>query len=218
MLSRSILVQKFVKTQERRAIRSFEYRPSFLIREDLNRRKSFYDFPAGEVAGLAAGPQPEVEAVLPAVEQQDAPSPPALAQHSDLPAAIVEQLPSLPPQQPLPPSAVLHSMPAAEHLQPSEVPPVVLVGLELAATMFGSLAGAADVALELFADLLPFPLPVLPVFALPGPQPANASTTNASNATNLIFMGGLLLCRDLSRLFPPVRPLASSGVILKNYA
>jgi hypothetical protein len=171
------------------------------------------------VAGLAPGPQPEVEAVLPAVEQQDAPSPPALAQHSDLPAAIVEQLPSLPPQQPLPPSAVLHSMPAAEHLQPSEVPPVVVVGLELAATMFGSLAGAVDeVALELFADLLPFPLPVLPVFALPGPQPANASTTNASNAANLIFMGGLLLCRDepfQSRLFVPG---ASSGVILKNYA
>jgi hypothetical protein len=178
-----------------------------LIREDVNGRKSLYDFPAGEVAGLAPGPQPEVEAVLPAVEQQDAPSPPALAQHSDLPSAIVEQLPSLPPQQPLPPAAVLHSMPAALHLQPSEVPPVVEVGLELAATMFGSLAGAVDeVALELFADLLPFPLPVLPVFALPGPQPANASTTNASNATNLIFMGGLLLCRDepfQSRLFAP---------------
>jgi len=182
-----------------------------LLREDLNGRKSFYDFPAGEVAGLAPGPQPEVEAVLPAVEQQDAPSPPALAQHSDLPAAIVEQLPSLPPQQPLPPSAVLHSMPAAEHLQPSEVPPVVLVGLALAAITLGSLAAVDEVALELFADLLPFPLPVLPVFALPGPQPANASTTNASNATNLIFMGGLLLCRDEPFAFPPVRPARAVG-------
>ncbi|MBA3766022.1 MAG: hypothetical protein H0W99_03345 [Acidobacteria bacterium] len=143
---------------------------------------------------MVSAPQPEAEAVLPAVEQQDAPSPPALAQHSDLPAAIVEQLPSLPPQQPLPPAAVLHSMPAALHLQPSAVPPVVLVGLALAVTVLGSLAGAADVALELFADLLP--LPVLPVFVLPGPQPANTSMTNASNATNLIFMGGLLFCRD----------------------
>jgi hypothetical protein len=90
----------------------------------------------------------------------------------------------------------LHSIPAAEHLQPSEVPPVVLVGLALAVTVFASLAGAADVALELLADLLPFPLPVLPVFVLPGPQPANTSMTNASNATNLIFMSGLLFCRD----------------------
>ena len=133
---------------------------------------------------------------MPAVEQQDAPSPPADLQHSDLPAAIVEQLPSLPPQQPLPPAAVLHSMPAALHLQPSEVPPVVLVGLALAVTVLGSLAGAADVVLELFADLLPFPLPVLLVFVLPGPQPANTSMANASNTANLIFMGGLLFCRD----------------------
>jgi hypothetical protein len=145
---------------------------------------------------LAAGPHPEAEAVLPAVEQHDAPSPPVLEQHSDLPAAIVEQEPSLPPQQPLPPSAVLHSMPAAEHLQPSDVPPVVLVGLALATTMLGSLAGASDLALELLADLLPFPLPVLPVFVLAGLQPASTSMTNASNATNLIFIGGLLFRRD----------------------
>jgi hypothetical protein len=132
---------------------------------------------------------------LPAVEQHDAPPPPSLEQHSDLPAAIVEHEPSLPPQQPLPPSAVLHSIPAAEHLQPSEVPPVVLVGLALATTVLGSLVGAADVVLELPARL-PFPLPALPVFVLPGPQPANTSITNASNATNLIFMGCLLFSRD----------------------
>jgi hypothetical protein len=115
-----------------------------------------------------------------------------------LPAAIVEQEPSLPPQHPLPPAAVLHSIPAAEHLQPSLVPPVVLVGVALAATMLPSLAGAVDeVALELFADLLPLPLPVLPVpvFELPALQPASKSMTNASNATNLIFMDGLLFCR-----------------------
>jgi hypothetical protein len=158
---------------------------------------------------LAAGPQPlappAVEAVLPAVEQHDAPSPPSDLQHSDLPAAIVEQEPSLPPQQPLPPSAVLHSMPAAEHLQPSLVPPVVLVGFALAVTMFPSLAGAVDeVALELLADLLPFPLPVLPVFVLLAPQPASTSMTNASAAINLIFMGGLLFCRDKPFLLPRV--------------
>jgi hypothetical protein len=132
---------------------------------------------------------------LPAVEQHDAPSPPADLQHSDLPAAIVEQEPSLPPQQPLPPAAVLHSMPAAEHLQPSDVPPVVLVGLALAATMLGSLVVASDLALELFADLLPFPLPALPVLVLAALQPASTNMTNTSNAANLIFMGGLLFRR-----------------------
>jgi hypothetical protein len=132
---------------------------------------------------------------LPAVEQQDAPLPPVALQHSDLPAAIVEQEPSLPPQQPLPPAAVLHSMPAAEHLQPSDVPPVVLVGLALAVTVLPSFS-VDDLALELFADLLA--LLALPVFELAPPlQPASASTKNASNATNLIFMGcGLLFCRD----------------------
>jgi hypothetical protein len=138
-------------------------------------------------------------------------------QHSDLPAAIVEQEPSLPPQQPLPPSAVLHSMPAAEHLQPSLVPPVVLVGFALAVTMFPSLAGAVDeVALELLADLLPFPLPVLPVFVLLAPQPASTSMTNASAATNLIFMGGLLFCRDKPFCHRVFRVGASSAVILKK--
>jgi prepilin signal peptidase PulO-like enzyme (type II secretory pathway) len=91
----------------------------------------------------------------------------------------------------LPPAAVLHSIPAAEHLQPSVVPPVVLVGLALAVTVLGSLS-VADLALELLADLLPFPLPVLLVFVLPGPQPASTSMTNASTATSLIFMGCLL--------------------------
>ncbi|HEV2912195.1 MAG TPA: hypothetical protein VGX92_02665 [Pyrinomonadaceae bacterium] len=162
----------------------------------INLSATRQDFLAGAVAAaglVSAGPHPLwlVEAVFPAVEQHDAPSPPVDLQHSDLPAAIVEQEPSLPPQQPLPPSAVLHSMPAAEHLQPSLVPPVLLVGVALAATMLPSLAGAVDeVALELFADLLP--LPVLPVFELPALQPANTSMTNASNTTNLIFMGGLL--------------------------
>jgi hypothetical protein len=146
---------------------------------------------------------------LPAVEQHDAPSPPAVLQHSDLPAAIVEQEPSLPPQQPLPPAAVLHSMPAAEHLQPSDVPPVVLVGVALAATMLPSLAGAADVALELFADLLPFPLPALPEFVLDALQPASTSTTKASNANNLIFIGGLLLGRD--------EPCVTSGSKLRRW-
>jgi hypothetical protein len=114
-----------------------------------------------------------------------------------LSAAIEEQEPSLPPQQPLPPAAVLHSMPAAEHLQPSDVPPVVLVGLALATTMLGSLAVvASDLAFELLADLLPFPLPALPVFVLAALQPASTNMTNASNAANLIFIGGLLFRRD----------------------
>jgi hypothetical protein len=147
---------------------------------------------AGDAAGLDSAPHPlaapEVEAVLPAVEQQEAPSPPADLQHSDLPAAIVEQEPSLPPQQPLPPSAVLHSMPAAEHLQPSDVPPVVLVALALATTVLASLAGDAE-EVALFAERLPFPLPALPVFVLAALQPASTSMTKASNATNLIFMG-----------------------------
>jgi hypothetical protein len=92
----------------------------------------------------------------------------------------------------------------------------VLVGVALAATMLPSLAGAADVpALELFADLLL--LPVLPVFVFAALQPASTSMTNASKATNLIFMGCLLFCREMP-LMTACSNIRQPRGNLKNYA
>jgi hypothetical protein len=144
---------------------------------------------AGAVSGFFSVPAPGIvslpaSAVFPAVEQQAAPESPLLAQHSDLPSFIVEQ-PSLPQQLP---SLPLQAMPAAEHLHPSDVPPVLSVGLTLALTTLLSLAAVVEeVVLLVLAALLlrgAFVVLVLPA----GLQPANPNIKNARSTASLVFM------------------------------
>jgi hypothetical protein len=151
--------------------------------------------PAGAVAGFAPGAQAFLSAIatLPAVEQQDAPSPPLPAQQDDLPSAIVEHAPSLPPQQPFSPGLVEHFIPAAEHLQPSFVPPVSAVATSVAGTVFVSALGVV-VEDVVFAALFAFvALVVFVVLVVEPPQPARPSTITAKSEANLIFIENLLL-------------------------
>jgi hypothetical protein len=127
-------------------------------------------------------------AILPAAEQQDSPSPPLPAQQEDLPSTIVEQAPSLPPQQPFSPGLVAHFIPAAEHLQPSFVPPTSSVALACALTIFSSAFGAVVEEVVLPALLAELDeLDELLVLLAP-PQPASASTVAARNAASFIFI------------------------------
>jgi hypothetical protein len=147
------------------------------------------------VAGFPSGPQAflSVIATLPAAEQQDSPSPPLPAQQEDLPSAIVEQEPSLPPQQPFSPGLVAHDMPAAEHLHPSLVPPTSAVALAWALVVFSSTFGVVVDEVVLLALLAAFvEFDELPVLLAP-PQPARPRTITARNAASFIFIDVLLL-------------------------
>jgi hypothetical protein len=149
--------------------------------------------PAGAVAGFASGAQAFLSAIatLPAVEQQEAPSPPLLAQQDDLPSAIVEQAPSLPPQQPFSPGLVEHFIPAAEHLQPSFVPPVSAVATSVAGIVFSAFGVVVEEVV--FAALFAFVALVEFVLLVEPPQPARPSTITAKSEANLIFIENLLL-------------------------
>jgi hypothetical protein len=109
------------------------------------------------------------------------------AQQEALPSTIEEQAPSLAPQQPFSPGLVAHDIPAAEHLQPSLVPPTVSVAFAWALTMFSSVFGAVveEVVLPvLLAEFDEFELLVLPA----PPQPANPRTITARSAASFIFI------------------------------
>jgi hypothetical protein len=151
------------------------------------------DFLAGAVSGFFSMPHPagisvppSLAAALPAVEQQAISPLPSLEQHEDLPSFIVEQ-PSLPQQ----PSLPLQAMPAAEHLHPSLVPPVLSVGVALAFTIPSSFV-VDEVVLPVL-DVLPFRV-AFELFVLPPVllQPARPSNTTARSATSLIFIDSLL--------------------------
>ena len=148
-------------------------------------------FPAGAVAGFSPGLQAFLSsiAIFPAVDQQAASSLPLLAQQEDLPSTIVEHSPSL-PQQPFSPGLVEHFIPAAEHLQPSFVPPVSSDALALALTTFSSAFGAvveevelaALFAFEAFVEL------VVLLLLVELPQPASVSMVAARSAASFIFI------------------------------
>jgi hypothetical protein len=114
----------------------------------------------------------------------------AEAQHLEAPPFMVEQEPSLPPQQPFWPSLLLQLMPAAEHLQPSLVPPVVSVASAFASIMFGSafavvVAGGAALLLAVAAGA--FELLVVVVVSVV-PHPAKPMTMNDNKATSFSFI------------------------------
>jgi hypothetical protein len=123
-----------------------------------------------------------------AVEQQDAPPSLSVEQQLAMPSFFIEHDPSLPPQQPFSPSLVLQTIPTAEHLQPSLVPPVVVVGLALASTMLG-LFCATVAGLEVAAAgvAAAFELEVVTGLSA-APHPANPNTINESIAANFSFM------------------------------
>jgi hypothetical protein len=138
-------------------------------------------------------------AILPEAEQQDSPSPPLSEQQEALPSTIEEQAPSLPPQQPFSPGLVAHFIPAAEHLQPSLVPPTSSVALAWALTMFSSAAGVVVVEeVVLPALLAALPVLVALLLLLAPPQPASPRTITARSAANFIFIDFLLLMNQLT--------------------
>jgi hypothetical protein len=116
-----------------------------------------------------------------------------LAQQDDLPSTIEEHSPSL-PQQPFSPVFVEHFIPAAEHLQPSFVPPVSSEALALALTMFSSALVVSVEAALLAALALPLPALLFLTLELSAVQPASPSTINASSAASFIFINFLLRC------------------------
>jgi hypothetical protein len=126
---------------------------------------------------------------LAATEQQALSSLPLPAQQDDLPSTIVEHSPSL-PQQPFSPAFVEHFIPAAEHLQPSFVPPTSSVASALALIMFSSALGVVVEEVELAAL---FALDALVEFVellvlLAPPQPVSPMTITARSDANFIFI------------------------------
>jgi hypothetical protein len=165
-------------------------------------------------AGFSPGAQAFLSsiAILPAAEQHESPSPPLPAQQEDLPSTIVEQAPSLAPQQPFSPGLVAQDIPAAEHLQPSFVPPTSSVALAWALTMFSSAFGAVveDVELPVLFAALEELVELLVLLA--PPQPASPRTITARSAVSLIFIEcSPLDCADENLWNPlsPVRPATS---------
>jgi hypothetical protein len=88
---------------------------------------------------------------------------------------------------------VAHFIPAAEHLQPSFVPPTSSVALACALTMFSSAFGVVVEEVVLPPALLAA-LPELDelLLLLAVPQPASPRTITASSAANFIFIDFLL--------------------------